>query len=573
MDAPQHIGRYEIVEELGRGAMGIVYRAKDPAMERIVALKTIISVVLSGPQGAEFRVRFYREARTAGALAHPGIVAVFDVGEHEGMPFLVMEFVAGRTLADQLKKGDRLTPSRVCELGSQIARALGYAHQRGVVHRDIKPANILLTSSEAYGVERPKITDFGVAKLAEGQTTLTGQMLGTPAYMPPEQFTGSGIDGRSDIFSLGVVLYSMTTGEQPFPGESVTAVSYKVVHTDPVPPRRLNPALPAKLESAIMKCLAKSPEDRYQTADELARDLDELKAGAKATAATASVPEPSDPDATLIHTAPQKTPPEAASPTKKAPPSARKDSKSKNPLVVALIAVALVAVGWYAFRDWQRSNAPEESAATSTEAPAAPSGDTVAPDISKQSSGSSALPNASASRAAVPASSATSAPATAMTPATNANAAKAPGNKADSAPESAANAPPKPADVASILASVDFDPKTLDRKSNARLDIDAQRMPAALEFTLEMNGKIYLHKTGAEPLSKDDAYYVPPGIHEFRVRAKSGDVEKLSNTVSTEFRANKRNSLKIEMRVQGMSSDAGVPQGLYPNSQIVLTLK
>src|ERR1700722_13342514 len=233
MATPKNIGRYEILGELGQGAMGAVYRAKDQAMDRVVALKTIISVVLAGQNGNEFRERFYREARAAGALAHPGIVPVFDVGEHEGMPFLVMEFVTGRTLADITKKGERLDLDRVCEIGQKIAEALGYAHQHGVVHRDIKPANILLTSREAYGIERPKITDFGVAKLAAGHTTLTGQILGTPAFMPPEQFTGAPIGGRAGIFSLGVVLCQMATGEQPFPGESMTSVSYKVVHTDP----------------------------------------------------------------------------------------------------------------------------------------------------------------------------------------------------------------------------------------------------------------------------------------------------------------------------------------------------
>src|SRR5271154_2025828 len=151
MDTPKKIGRYEILEELGHGAMGTVYRAKDPAMDRIVALKTIISVVLASEQGGEFRERFYREARAAGALAHPGIVPVFDVGEHDGTPYLVMEFVTGRTLADLLKKGERLNVDRVCEIGQKIAEALGYAHQQGVVHRDIKPANILMTSREVYG--------------------------------------------------------------------------------------------------------------------------------------------------------------------------------------------------------------------------------------------------------------------------------------------------------------------------------------------------------------------------------------------------------------------------------------
>src|SRR6266404_2777208 len=176
METPKKIGRYEILEELGHGAMGTVYRAKDPAMGRTVALKTIRPEILTGHLGGELRERFYREARAAGALAHPGIVPVFDVGEHEGTPFLVMEFVDGRTLADWAKGGERFPIERVCEIGQQIAEALGYAHKNGVVHRDIKAANVLLTSRETYGIERPKITDFGVAKLATVQITTTGQM-------------------------------------------------------------------------------------------------------------------------------------------------------------------------------------------------------------------------------------------------------------------------------------------------------------------------------------------------------------------------------------------------------------
>src|ERR1700722_6343144 len=155
MDTSKKIGRYEILEELGHGAMGTVYRAKDPAMDRVVALKTIISLVLVSEKGGEFRERFFREARAAGGLSHPGIVTVYDVGEHDGFPFLVMGFISGETLADNLKQGERLTLDRVCEIGQKIAEALGYAHQRGVVHRDIKPANILLTSRESHGIERP----------------------------------------------------------------------------------------------------------------------------------------------------------------------------------------------------------------------------------------------------------------------------------------------------------------------------------------------------------------------------------------------------------------------------------
>jgi serine/threonine-protein kinase len=245
MGTPKTIGRYEIVDELGQGAMGTVFRAHDPSMDRMVALKTILMGALLGSHGDEFRQRFYREARAAGALAHPGIVPVFDVGEHEGQPYLVMEYVNGRTLADAMKKGERVSMDRVCEIGQQLAEALGHAHRKGVVHRDIKPANILMTNAEAYGIERPRITDFGVAKMTAGEITTTGQMLGTPAFMPPEQFTGAPIDGRTDLFSLGVILYWMATGEQPFPGETMTTVSYKIVHTEPVPPARLNPLVPA----------------------------------------------------------------------------------------------------------------------------------------------------------------------------------------------------------------------------------------------------------------------------------------------------------------------------------------
>lgn len=283
------IGRYEIIDELGRGAMGAVLRARDPAMGRTVALKCILSGALAGDQTNEFRERFYREARAAGALAHPGIVPVFDVGEDEGTPYLVMELVQGHTLADALKNGERFSLERVCEIGQGIAEALGYAHRNGIVHRDIKPANILMTSKEVYGSERPRITDFGVAKLAGGEITTTGQLLGTPAFMPPEQFTGAPIDGRTDLFSLGVILYRMATGEQPFAGETITAVSYKIVHTDPIPPSRLNPAIGTRLESVLLKCLAKSPSDRYQTGEDLAADLAAVRSGVQAMPAFATL--------------------------------------------------------------------------------------------------------------------------------------------------------------------------------------------------------------------------------------------------------------------------------------------
>jgi serine/threonine-protein kinase len=270
----KQIGRYKVVEELGQGAMGAVYKASDPMMDRVVAVKTILASALTGPLAADYRERFFREARAAGRLAHPGIVTVYDVAEQEGIPFLVMEYVEGQTLEKLLEAGGRFDADRVIEFGQQLADALDYAHKNGVVHRDIKPANIIVTSDG-----RPKITDFGVAKLTASQVTTTGQLLGTPAYMAPEQFTGAPVDGRADIFSLGVLLYWLATGDRPFIGETLMAVSYKIVHTDPVPPRKLNPAIPRDHENVILKCMEKDPASRYPSGEALARDLRGIREG------------------------------------------------------------------------------------------------------------------------------------------------------------------------------------------------------------------------------------------------------------------------------------------------------
>jgi serine/threonine-protein kinase len=618
MAIPKKIARYEIIDELGRGAMGSVFRARDPAMDRIVAIKTILTAALASEQANEFRQRFYREARAAGALAHPGIVPVFDVGEDEGMPFLVMEFVDGQTLADAMKKGERSSLDRVCEIGQKVAEALGYAHSHGVVHRDIKPANILLTSRQVYGEERPKITDFGVAKLTAGEATTSGQLLGTPAFMPPEQFTGAPIDGRTDLFSLGVILYWMSTGEQPFPGETMTAVSYKIVHTEPVPPGKLNPAIPGPLQAVILKCLAKSPYDRYQTGEELAQALAELRAYARGGAMQTATPQATaagggsedtmlpvslrpkaiatpvvaptvQPPPVVPPAVPPPTPPpappaipaEPAKPAKPAklpkPPKPVRPGKKGGGLIFALIALVVVAAAaagggyWFLHRSQPAAQQPQPGPVAV--APAAPTPAVAAPPQPVTPAPEEAAP-------AVPA------PASqAKTTATS----KTPPSKTQKKPAAGQQsaqptAPPAPAPVAAPVApavpapaphpqttALGFDPKKIDPKDNSRLRFDLGRAPSNLAFTVEMDGKTFYRGTAGNKADYD-VLYVPPGLHQFRVAVSAGSVEKVSNAVSFQFIAKKHMTLKVELKPWPNASVAGVPV-LDSAMQVIATLK
>jgi serine/threonine-protein kinase len=249
--------------------MGRVYKARDPGIDRLVAVKLMApSEELPPDQLEEWRARFQREAKAAGRLAHPNIVAIHDIGEEGGHPFLVMEFVEGVSLEAILKDKRTLPLDLAARLLAQTADALDYAHQRGIVHRDIKPANILVT-----GGNTAKVSDFGIARLAEGGITRTGAILGSPGYMSPEQIAGLTLDGRSDIFALGAVLYEIVSGEKAFPGETISAITYRIVHEDPTPLKRLNPAFPAALDACLKKALAKDPARRYARAADLARDL------------------------------------------------------------------------------------------------------------------------------------------------------------------------------------------------------------------------------------------------------------------------------------------------------------
>jgi predicted Ser/Thr protein kinase len=269
----KQLGRYLIERVLGKGAMGVVYLARDPVIGRFVALKTL-NVPADSEDAVEFRQRFLREAQAAGILNHPGIVTVFDAGvdETSGLSFIAMEYVEGKSLKELLKSGHMFTYSEVARVGAALASGLDYAHARGVIHRDIKPANILITNQGAI-----KITDFGVARLESSNLTAEGQFIGTPNYMSPEQVAGTQVDGRSDLFSLGVVVFELLTGTRPFGGNSLTEVSYKIVHEAPPIPSHLRPALPPPFNPILLKMLEKDPSRRYQKGADVARALDALR--------------------------------------------------------------------------------------------------------------------------------------------------------------------------------------------------------------------------------------------------------------------------------------------------------
>jgi serine/threonine protein kinase len=297
----KRFGRYEIVAELGRGGMGIVYKARDPKIDRFVAVKTICLVGQVPEEQVEYRERFFQEAQAAGRLLHPGIVTIFDVGEDPESrdPYIVMEYVAGVPLNGMLAEGQPIPLPTALRLTQQLAEALDCAHAQGIVHRDIKPANIMVTAAG-----QAKITDFGIAKLSLTHLTMPGHAFGTPAYISPEQLNGDPVDGRADIFSLGVVLYSMVTGYRPFQGNSVATVCFKVVNREPLPPTALDPALPRELDAVLARAIAKNPADRYQRGMELALDLGELLEGrgpaskVNARSTQGRIP-PSDPDSKL----------------------------------------------------------------------------------------------------------------------------------------------------------------------------------------------------------------------------------------------------------------------------------
>ena len=362
-----HIGKYEIRRELGRGAMGVVYEGYDPAIKRLVALKTIRADQLAGENAEAMIARFRREAQAAGRLNHPNIVSIYDFGEDGAISYIAMELIKGRELKECFESNERFRLADIVRIMGQILGALGYSHRQGVVHRDVKPANIFLLPDAAV-----KVADFGIAHLESSNLTQVGTVIGTPSYMSPEQIMGLPVDGRSDLFSAGVILYQFLTGERPFAGSTATTTMQKVLKEDPLAPSTLNVQLPPALDAVVRKALAKRMEDRFQTAQEFA---DALDTAARATTGTAAAKAPStQTEPTLIAgseatVANAPTPAVRKSPQPAAAPGAAAPA-SRSPAVAIGVAAAVVALGAGAWFVYQR----QAEGVKSAPAPAATTG-------------------------------------------------------------------------------------------------------------------------------------------------------------------------------------------------------
>jgi len=355
------LGKYEIRRELGKGAMGVVYEGFDPVIERTVAIKTIRPEQLEKTQAAEILARFKREAQAAGRLNHPHIVAIYDYGEvvPEGDPapaegesarvaFIAMEFIKGKELKDHFDANERFAIKEIERIMGELLDALDHAHRNGVTHRDMKPANIILLADG-----KVKVADFGIARIETSELTQAGTILGTPSYMSPEQFLGQPVDGRSDIFSCGVILYQFLTGEKPFTG-TVTTIMHKVLKEEPLPPSMLNVTLPAAWDAVVKKAMAKSPVERYQTAAEFSAEIraavsrqsaDQTVVNLDATFVGAG-------DATVVNQAPARSTSHpdtasAGSPLAAPPPAAAKSMVNMAIMSGAVVALLIVLGGGY----------------------------------------------------------------------------------------------------------------------------------------------------------------------------------------------------------------------------------
>ncbi len=325
--------RYEVQGRIGVGGMAEVWRGYDRTLNRTVAIKTLLPQFA---RDASFVDRFRREAQAAARLNHPGIVSVYDSGTDGDTPYIVMQFIEGRTLADYLASGKTIPPMKAAQVAKEIAEALAAAHAEGVIHRDIKPANVMVTRDG-----KVLVMDFGIARLISGPETApqTSAVLGTASYLSPEQAQGHAVDARTDIYALGVVLYEMLTGRPPFTGDSPMAIAYKQVNATPEAPSSVNPDVPPELDAVVMRALSKNPANRYQTGQEFADDLERVRTGGQVMATPLL---PAAGEATQVISRPQ--------PTSVLPPQQDEPGSSRKAWAGALIAIlimALLAAGAY----------------------------------------------------------------------------------------------------------------------------------------------------------------------------------------------------------------------------------
>ena len=335
------LGRYVVTGTLGQGAMGTVYRAEDPLIERKVALK-VLSLDLPEHEREQFREHFFREGKSAGRLNHPNVVTVYDIGESEGVPYIAMEFLQGLTLRETLDMGTVMPVRRVVDIGLAVCRGLDFAHGQGVIHRDVKPANIMLTRSGMV-----KIMDFGIAqshfRVDPGTELPPGQVLGSPKYMAPEQVQGLDADERADLFSLGVTLYELLVGRNPFEADSVNEVIEKVLHLEPPTARSQNPDVPEALDDLVFRAMRKDPDERYASARDMGKMLRSLRrelraAQARGRTLQAQSTPPGDNSAATVVMAPTAQRPQSPKPTANAP------RRSRRAMRVGLAALAVLGI-------------------------------------------------------------------------------------------------------------------------------------------------------------------------------------------------------------------------------------
>jgi len=528
----QTIGRYKVLGELGRGAMGVVYKAEDPNIGRTVALKTQ-RLDVQGEESQELLRRLRQEARSAGILNHPNIVTIYDAGEQDALFFIAMEYIEGTTLQSMLTPGKPMPLDQVVEIARQVCAGLDYAHQRQIVHRDVKPANIMITPEGSA-----KVMDFGIAKTGSGMTS-AGQVLGTPSYMSPEQVKGKPLDGRSDIFSVGVILYEAVTGQKPFTGDNITTIIYKIVNEEPIPPRDLDLSVHPGLNKVITRALSKNLDERYQRGWDLARDLANYKslavdapvddasdktvilstqqlnaqsiaavagqefttgpAPAMASAATAAAPAVAVASAKVVAAAPAKIPAAAAKPQPITHP------KSPLPMVLIAAALTVVVLAGIGLNSWRKNKAAQQAATqTVVQQPAAPAQTPPAPPpVAEQPK---ATPTDQQPSATAPAASTPTQTTSSTTPAPPKKVAKAPAKSPAKTETKTAAVPTAPVITPAPL-TLNGQLRVVSIPVGADVTVDGKPQPSQTPLTLpEMAPGVHtvvISKTGFRPETRN----------------------------------------------------------------------